>query len=160
MEEKSTYVDILVMALKKKITILEQMDRDALEQEALLKKQDVSMEEIESTEERKRISLEELEKADMGFERVYERVKDAFEENRYLYEVEIKEMQQLIKKITNYTAKIQAQELRNKQLMEYYFQRKKNEVKAFQFNQQSANKYTSHLADRESGVSYFFDNKK
>ena len=160
MEEKSTYVDILVMALKKKITILEQMDRDALEQEALLKKQDVSMEEIESTEERKRISLEELEKADMGFERVYERVKDAFEENRYLYEVEIKEMQQLIKKITDYTAKIQAQELRNKQFMEYYFQRKKNEVKAVQFNQHSANKYTSHLADRESGVSYFFDNRK
>ena len=160
MEEKSTYVDILVMALKKKITILEQMDRDSLEQEALLKKQEVSMEEIESTEEKKRISLEELEKADMGFERVYERVKDAFQENRYLYEAEIKEMQQLIKKITDYTAKIQAQELRNKQLMEYYFQRKKNEVKAFQFNQHSANKYTSHLADRESGVSYFFDNKK
>ena len=104
--------------------------------------------------------LEELEKADMGFERVYERVKDAFQENRYLYEAEIKEMQQLIKKITDYTAKIQAQELRNKQLMEYYFQRKKNEVKAFQFNQHSANKYTSHLADRESGVSYFFDNRK
>ena len=160
MEEKSTYVDILVMALKKKITILEQMDRDSLEQEALLKKQEVSMEEIESTEEKKRISLEELEKADMGFERVYERVKDAFEENRYLYEVEIKEMQQLIKKITDYTAKIQAQELRNKQFMEYYFQRKKNEVKAVQFNQHSANKYTSHLADRESGVSYFFDNRK
>lgn len=160
MEEKSTYVDILVMALKKKITILEQMDRDSLEQEALLKKQEVSMEEIESTEEKKRISLEELEKADMGFERVYERVKDAFQENRYLYEAEIKEMQQLIKKITDYTAKIQAQELRNKQFMEYYFQRKKNEVKAFQFNQHSANKYTSHLADRESGVSYFFDNKK
>lgn len=160
MEEKSTYVDILVMALKKKITILEQMDRDSLEQEALLKKQEVSMEEIESTEEKKRISLEELEKADMGFERVYERVKDAFQENRYLYEAEIKEMQQLIKKITDYTAKIQAQELRNKQLMEYYFQRKKNEVKAFQFNQHSANKYTSHLADRESGVSYFFDNRK
>ena len=160
MEEKSTYVDILVMALKKKITILEQMDRDSLEQEALLKKQEVSMEEIESTEEKKRISLEELEKADMGFERVYERVKDAFQENRYLYEAEIKEMQQLIKKITDYTAKIQAQELRNKQFMEYYFQRKKNEVKAFQFNQHSANKYTSHLADRESGVSYFFDNRK
>lgn len=160
MEEKSTYVDILIMSLKKKISILEKIEDIVFKEEELLKKKDVSLDEVEALQEEKEDELEELEKADDGFQKVYDRVREEFAENKSKYEDEIKTMQGMIKQITDSTTKIQAQEIRNKRMTELFFQQKKNEVKSFKLNHKSASTYTRHLADRTSGQSYFFDSTK
>lgn len=160
MSEKSTYVNILMQSLKKKVAILEELDRTVFTMEAILKKSDAQVEEIENVETKREEALEELEKADLGFQRIYERVKEEFAEHRYLYEEEIKSMQKMIRKITDYTARIQAQEIRNKQLLDSYLQKKKKEVRSFKVQHNSANQYTRHLANRTGGQAYFLDDRK
>ena len=139
---------------------MEQLSQHTKEEETLLKNKQATVDEIDEIEEKKKLALEELEKADQGFERVYQRVKETLEENKYEYEKEIKTLQGLIRKITDYTAKIQAQELRNKQLMELFLQQKKQDIRTFYNNHNTTTQYTMHLANRESGQSYFFDKKK
>lgn len=160
MGEKNIYVDVMITALRKKVEILERLEQAVFTETNVLKKSQVTIEEIEATEDDKAKALEELEKADEGFEQVYNRVKDELQSDRFKYEEEIKTMQGLIRTITDCTTKIQAQEIRNKQLMEYFLQAKKNEVRAFKRKYNATAQYTSHLPNRETGRSYFLDNKK
>lgn len=160
MGEKAIYVDVMITALRKKIEILEELERTVFAETDVLKNPQVTIEEIEAKEDKKAKELEELEKADDGFQQVYNRVKDELQSNRLKYEEEIKTMQGLIRTITDCTTKIQAQEFRNKQLMEYFLQSKKREIRAFKSGHKAANQYTNHLPNREMGKSYFFDNKK
>lgn len=160
MAEKQTYVDILLLSLKKKKTILEKLEKVVMEQERILRNTNVKLEELDENDKKKGELLQELEKADEGFEQVYNRVKEEFAVNKYQYETQIKEMQGLIKKITDLTVKLQAQEVRNKQWMELFFQNKKNEVRIFHKGTKSSERYASHMANRPQGQSYFLDKKK
>lgn len=160
MNKNETYVDVLVTSLRKKIDILEKLDIVIEEQEQILKKPKIEIEQVDENHRKKEKLLDELEKADVGFEKVFSRVKEEMTENKYQYESEIKEMQVYIKKITDLTVKLQAQEIRNKQLMEIFFRNKKNEVRIFNQNNRSAEKYNRNMANRVSGQSYFMDKKK
>lgn len=160
MNEKETYVDILLLSLKKKTSILEKLEVVVMEQEKLLRNPKVQFDQLDENDKQKEELLQELEKADEGFEQVYSRVKEEFAENKYRYETQIKEMQGFIKKITDLTVKLQAQEVRNKQWMELYFQNKKNEVRIFRQGTKSSERYASHMANRTQGQSYFLDKKK
>ena len=111
-------------------------------------------------EDKKKEYLKVLEQADEGFETVYNRVKEELEHNKNAYETEIKTMQGLIKKITDYTVKIKAQEVRNKQMMELFFQQKKQEIRAYKNNQKTAKNYTNYMTNQVGGQSFFVDNKR
>ena len=160
MSKNETYVDVLVTSLRKKIEILEKLDVIIEEQEQLLKKTKVEIDEVDENHKQKENLLDELEKADIGFEKVFQRVKEEITDNKYQYETQIKEMQVYIKKITDLTVKLQAQEIRNKQLMEIFFKNKKNEVRIFNQNNRSTEKYNRHMVNRVNGQSYFMDSKK
>lgn len=160
MNKNETYVDVLITSLRKKIDILEKLDVVIEEQEQILKKPKIEIEQVDENHKKKEKLLDELEKADVGFESVFSRVKEEITENKYQYESEIKEMQGYIKKITDLTVKLQAQERRNKQFMEIFFRNKKNEVRIFHQNNKSAEKYNRNMANRVSGQSYFMDKKK
>lgn len=160
MQETGTYINVLITSLKKKISILESYDKILLEEEAILKRKDKTMEEIEEKEDKKKEYLKVLEQADEGFETVYNRVKEELEDNKNAYETEIKTMQGLIKKITDYTVKIKAQEVRNKQMMELFFQQKKQEIRAYKNNQKTAKNYTNYMTNQVGGQSFFVDNKR
>lgn len=160
MDTKETYVDVLITSLKKKISILEKLEKVVMEQERLLRNSQVSMDELDENDKEKGTLLQELENADEGFENVYNRVKEEFVVNKYKYETQIKEMQGMIKQITNLTVRLQAQEERNKQWMELFFRNKKQEVRIFHKGAKSTERYTSHMANRPQGQSYFLDKKK
>lgn len=161
MNEYATYVNVLITSLRKKVSILEKLVKVTKDEEQLLKKNSVTVEEIEQKEQEKGKYLESLELADEGFEKVYQRIKDGFEENKYQYEEEIKTMQILIKKITDMTVKIQAQEVRNKQLMEFFFQQKKKDIRSFHNSKRTVNQYHQNMANRNvAGQAYFLDDKR
>ncbi|MCI8408567.1 MAG: hypothetical protein HFJ09_04755 [Lachnospiraceae bacterium] len=160
MDAKENYVDVLIISLKKKISILEKLETVVMEQERILRESQVSLEELDENDKEKGRLLQELEDADEGFERVYNRVKEEFSINKYKYEIQIKEMQGMIKHITDLTVKLQAQEVRNKQWMDLFFRNKKEEVRIFHKGTKSTERYTSHMANRPQGQSYFYDKKK
>ncbi len=160
MDEKETYVDILITSLKKKISILERLEKVVMDQERILRNSQTSLEDLDENDKEKGKLLGELEDADEGFEKVYNRVKEEFAVNKYKYETEIKEMQGMIKQITDLTVKLQAQEVRNKQWMDLFFRNKKEEVRIFHKGTKSTERYNSHMANRPQGQSYFLDKKK
>ena len=161
MNEYATYINVLTTSLRKKVSILEKLVKVTDEEEVLLKKEGVTIEEIEEKEQEKGKYLESLELADEGFEKVFQRIKDEFEENKYQQEEEIKTMQTLIKKITDMTVKIQAQEVRNKQLMEFFFQQKKRDIRSFHNSKRTVNQYQQNMVNRNvNGQAYFLDSKR
>ena len=154
MNEYATYINVLTTSLRKKVSILEKLVKVTDEEEVLLKKEGVTIEEIEEKEQEKGKYLESLELADEGFEKVFQRIK-------YQYEEEIKTMQTLIKKITDMTVKIQAQEVRNKQLMEFFFQQKKRDIRSFHNSKRTVNQYQQNMVNRNvNGQAYFLDSKR
>ena len=66
---------------------------------------------------------------DNGFEKLYEKVREEMQTNKELYKDEILQMQGSIRALTEKSMEIQAQEARNKQLMEQKFTSVKKQVR-------------------------------
>ena len=70
-------------------------------------------------------------------------------------------MQVMIKKITDMTVKIQAQEVRNKQLIEFFFQQKKRDIRSFNNSKRTVSQYHQNMVNRNvNGQAYFLDHKQ
>lgn len=123
------YLKILEESLQKKITVLDEIIAYNKEQEKLLKQEEVSVEELDTNMNLKDGLIQKLLKLDEGFESLYERIREQLLGNQSAYKSQIKSLQQLISKITEKSVSIQAQEARNKKLVEAYFAREKEQLK-------------------------------
>ena len=94
----------------------------------------------EAIEEKERL-IQKLMQLDDGFEVIYQKLSRELEDNRKKYAGQIQILQQQIKEITDLGVSIQAQEARNKSLIESYFSRERsnmhknlrNSAKAYNF---------------------------
>ena len=107
--EKSQYIPIMIQSLKKKNQILDviiglnQQQRDELEDPGL------DPDDFDLTVEKKAKQIEELEALDVGFQELFERVREELTGNREAYREEIAQMQELIRSLTEKSADIQTQ---------------------------------------------------
>ena len=160
MEHTDAYVDILVTSLRKKVTLLEKIENVITEQERELKKPDPDIDRLDEIEKQIGELLQEVEQAEDGFESVYSRVKQPMEEQKEQYKVQIQEMQGYIRKITDKTVKIKAQEVRNQQYMKLFFENKNREIRQFRSGNRSVARNSQHTANSAMGQSYFLNKKK
>lgn len=123
------YLKILEESLVKKLTVLDEIVVYNEGQEALLKQEKVSMEELDENMQQKDKLIQKLTELDDGFETLYERIREQLLGNKELYRVQIKRLQELISRVTERSVSIQAQEARNKKLVEDYFAKEKNQLK-------------------------------
>lgn len=72
---------------------------------------------FDETVEAKSACIDQLNQLDSGFEKLYAQVAEELDQNREDYAKEIRDMQQCIRRVTDKSVKIQAQEARNKELM-------------------------------------------
>ena len=115
MEE--TYISIMLQSLKKKAAVLDEIIRlDDLQKDRLTDSE-CPVEDFDQTVEDKGKLIEQLEQLDSGFEKLYAQVSEELQDNKEQYADEIRQMQSLIRSITDKSVKIQAQEARNKDLM-------------------------------------------
>ena len=113
--------------MESQLTILsESLDRKL---EVLQKIQEYNkrQEEVFSAEkvEEKQHLIDEVVRLDDGFEILYEKLAKELEGNRQRYAAQIKEMQAKVAKVTELSVSVQAQEARNKKLVENYFARER-----------------------------------
>ena len=120
------YIQILKESLEKKIILLHQISILNEKQKNSIVNQ--SEEEFEECLEIKNDLIQQINLLDQGFESLYEKVKTELEEKRSNYLAEISQMQGLIQEIVSYNVKIQAEESRNKQLIEQYFESRKKSL--------------------------------
>ena len=97
---------------------------------------------------------------DNGFEKLYEKVRDELQTNKEDYKAEILEMQNHIRLLTEKSMEIQAQEARNKQLMEQKFASVRKQVREIRSSQKVVNQYYKNMMKKGYVEPHFLDNKK
>ncbi len=123
------YLKILEESLQKKLVVLGEIATYNDEQESMLKQENVSLDELDSNMRRKDDLIQKLLKLDDGFESLYERIREQLLENKEVYKAQIKHLKELISQVTEKSVSIQAQEARNKKLIENYFSKEKDQLR-------------------------------
>lgn len=159
MDNNSTYIQVMIQSLNRKIEVLEKIIEYTQEQEHVLK-EEVDLDQFGDLIDEKQKWIEQLNLLDTGFEKLFERVKEEIQLHREQYYEEIVQMQGLIKKITDLGVVLQTSELRNKVRFEQYSANKKKEIREFKMSNTSASKYYQNMANQHQGQSYFLDKKK
>ena len=113
-----TELSILEDSLKKKKDILAAIKEENEKQESALKEEPASFDDFEASVDKKSTLIEELMHLDEGFESVYERIRDKLLAERDSYRAKVTALKTLISEVTELSVGIQAQEVRNKALVE------------------------------------------
>ena len=157
---QSTYVDIMIQSLEKKLTILESIRSVNIVQKELLESDKSDVDEFDKTVEDKSAYIQQLELLDSGFDKLFERVKQELNNNKEAYKDQIRTMQALIRQITDCNMEIQAQEARNKDLMTRKFVSVRERAKTIRTNGKAASRYYKNMMQLNYVAPQFLDNKK
>lgn len=112
---------ILSESLEKKRQVLLEIQKYNKRQEEIFTSEEVDMDGFDAAVEEKGRLIEKLTKLDNGFELLYERLKEQLQNGRAQYAEQIRQIQQQIEVLTELSVTVQAQEKRNKMLIEQYF---------------------------------------
>ena len=155
-----TYLNILKESLEKKIEALMSIEEIGNAQSELLKKESLDMEAFDRTVDEKDTYINELNKLDEGFETLYDKIKEELLEQKAQYAEQIKHLQELIGEITDKSVAIQAQESRNKALVEKHFTRERQELGKSRISSKAAYGYYKNMNKSTVVDSHFMDQKK
>ena len=161
MDDNSTYVTILRDSLINKKNVLNNIIELTEKQYELVKQGDVEADVFDEIIEEKGRQLAMLNMMDDGFQSVYNRVSNQLRNNSEQYKDIIIEMQRLIDENIALGAKIETMEHRNKELIEAFIARKKEEIKSYHTKQGLSKSYNMNMANQHvEGTSYFMDKVK
>lgn len=154
------YLTLLEESLRQKQQVMAEIQEYNLRQEELFKSGNVDFDKFDEYVEEKGSLVDRLTTLDVGFEQLYTKVAEELQGNRQRYACQIKELQQLIGEITDTSVLIQAQEARNKALIEEYFRKAREGVCMGRRSTQAARNYYKTMSKSAGPVSIFMDSKK
>ncbi len=158
MEEN--YITILIQSLEQKIKVLEEVSRENANQKRILQEDDMDMDAFQASIDKKDRLIEQVGFLDDGFEKMYERVKEALNEKSDVYAEQIALLKQLVTSVTNWTVSIQKAEWDNRRLAEQQFSSMKKKVRQMKDSKQVAAKYYQSMAKLNYVDPQFMDKKK
>ena len=158
--EKSQYISIMIQSLKKKSAVLDTIMELNIQQKEELENPALDPDNFDRTVEKKAEQIQQLELLDNGFQELYEKVREELQSNREAYREDIACMQEYIRKLTDKSATIQAQEARNKDLMTQKFASVRKQVKEVRKSQKVVNQYYKSMMKANYMEAHFTDNKK
>lgn len=153
------YMDMLVECLEKKNQILDNLTVLNKKQTRLIQNEDFSLNEFDKCVEEKGILIDNILKLDSGFEGLYNKVGQTVAANPSEYKVQLSKMQKLITEITEKSVSLQAEEERNKHLIENRFSREKNRIKSGRSQSKVAMDYYNNMNKLNHVDSQFWDKK-
>ena len=154
------YLDILEERLQKKLKVLEEITVYNQEQEQLLRKESVSLEELDENMSHKDELIQKVTALDEGFETLYERIKEQILTHKDDYKEQIRKLQQLISQVTEKSVSIQAQEARNKKLIEDYFKKERSQLRQNRQSSKAAYNYYKSVNNTNVVMPQMMDQKK
>ncbi len=154
------YLKILEESLRKKIELLDQVQVYNEEQYQVFSSDAVDMKKFDEAIEKKGELIEQVLKLDEGFETLYANVAACLWDNKSQYAVQIGVLQQLVQQVTNESMSVQAQEARNKALIEAYFAKEKKQIGENRRNSKVAYGYYKGLDKAVVEAKSGFDFKK
>ena len=142
-----TYIAIMLQSLKKKEQVLDEIIRLDDRQKDTLTDPECPFDVFDETVEAKSACIDQLNQLDSGFEKLYAQVAEELDQNREDYAKEIRDMQQCIRRVTDKSVKIQAQEARNKELMREKFATIHRQAKAVRKNSRAITGYYNSMKE-------------
>lgn len=154
------YLSVMEESLEKKIQILTKIQEYNQRQQEILQAQNVELEKFDECVDRKDELIEELTALDSGFEALYENLSEELQGNREKYAQHIKRLQDLVSDVMEQSVTIQAQEARNKKLVEDYFRRERKQIGQTRKNSQAAYDYYKSMSQSNAAPPQFMDSKQ
>lgn len=154
------YLNILEESLRKKLVLLDEIQVHNLKQCEIFSAETVELAVFDEVIEEKGRLIEEITKLDEGFETLYANLSGQLQKERARYAAQIKVLQDLIRQVTEKSVTIQAQEARNKALIEAHFAREKKHIRDSRINSRVAYGYYKNLDKAVLEASRAFDFKK
>ena len=145
---------ILSESLDKKLEVLQKI------REYNKRQEEVDMGLFDDAVEEKQRLIDEVVHLDEGFEIMYEKLARELEGNRERYAAQIRELQKKVSRVTELSVTVQAQEARNKKLIESYFARERAEIGQRRKNAKSAYDYYKSMSGAGYVAPQMYDNKK
>lgn len=154
------YLTLLEESLQKKLQVLDKIQDYNLRQQEVFQTGNAQLDRFDEYVAEKGALIEELTALDNGFESLYERVAEELKDNREKYAEQIKRLQELVTKVTESGVTIQAQEARNKQLIEKYFSKQRTGIKNGRVASKAAYDYYKSMNNTGNVPPQFMDSKK
>jgi flagellar biosynthesis/type III secretory pathway chaperone len=157
---ESNCIQILAESLEKKCQVLNRMIELNKEEESLLGQDEFAMEAFDTVVDGQNKAIADLEKLDSGFESLYGRTRDELVANKERYRTQIAHMQELIQKITDMVATVNAGRMRNKMLAENRFKKERASIQGKRTQSKVARGYYKNMNNLNYVQPVFYDNKK
>lgn len=158
-KESIMYIEILLNSLEKKEQLLNKILDITKDQEIILNDA-FDLDAFDTTMEEKEKLIDQIEQLDLGFETVYERVKEELVIHKQQHQPSIVKMQASITKLTQLSAKLQTLELNNKIKLENCMVNQRQKIRTSKTSSSTAASYYKNMANQHQGQSYFLDKKK
>ena len=147
-------------SLDRKLEVLQKIQEYNKRQEEVFSAEKVDIRQFDAAVEEKQHLSDEVVRLDDGFEILYEKLAKELEGNRQRYAAQIKEMQAKVAKVTELSVSVQAQEARNKKLVENYFARERAGIGQRRKSAKSAFDYYKSMSGAEYVPPQMYDNKQ
>ncbi len=154
------YVTILRESLEKKVRVIKDIIHSNEEQRSILEDDNAPADEFEKNADEKDLLVQQIVELDDGFDELFKKVEKELDSNREKYADEIKRMQDLIREITDLSAKVQSQEKLNYDLATKKFAGIRNQVKKVRQSQEAVSTYYRNMNKANYYDPQFFDSNK
>lgn len=151
---------ILSESLDEKLELLKEIQEYNRRQEECFRSENVDLDAFDAAVDEKGALIERLNRLDEGFEILYDKLAKQLQENREKYSVQIAELQHKIAGVMELSVAIQAQEKRNKKLVEDYFARERANIGRGRRSSKAAYDYYKSMSGSNYAPPQFYDNKK
>ena len=155
-----TQLDILSESLDKKIKVLNEIQKYNLLQENVFKEERVSLDDFDKAVSEKEKLIDNLMLLDEGFETMYARLSEELKASKDKYADKIKILQEKSKVVSELSVAIQAQESRNKVLVEKFFKRSREEIGNSRRSSKAAFDYYKSMSGANYPQNNILDSKK
>ncbi len=154
------YLTLLAESLKKKLQVMAEIQAYNLRQQEIFQAEQVEVEKFDEYVAEKESLIEKINSLDNGFERLYEKAAAELNANREKYGQQIKELQKLVTEVTDASVAVQAQEARNKKLIEDFFRREREGIGMNRRTSKAAINYYKNMSKSAVVLPQFMDSKK
>ena len=154
------YLSVLEDSLKKKLQILDELTDYTMQQQELLKVEELDSEAVDRLVDQKEPLIQRIMELDQGFETVYDRIKEQLLGNKEQYAAQIRALQSLIGELTDKSVKLQTMEQRNKSAVEQQFRKSREKIRQGRQNKQAALNYYKNMNNANYVPPQFLDDKK
>ena len=154
------YLPLLEESLRRKLQVMEEIQKYNMRQQEIFQSGEVDIDKFDEYVAEKGVLIDKLTALDSGFEKLYAKVSEELQGSREQYADQIRTLQGLVTQVTDRSVDIQAQEARNKKLVEDFFRRERDGIKIGRKSTKAAIGYYKTMSKTAVVAPQFMDSKK